>query len=340
MSPVPHIVLTECLPASPAASEDPVRDLANESVEESPSRDWMGHHTAYEAQMSKQRDSFGGSAQREQLRFEKDTGLQQGPALLLTETEVRVLSSLEAQELSRTSGALHTLTISPQTKEVSEAQLGGRPLLVLFREEKTAREAYRLLYSLLESSKPVPKPRIKPSLHSGQQSSLLEALRRGIQTGDRTLTLQQNTDTEMTPEEQQGSLEYSVSTSSVASRMRATEDVRRSTYKRLDSLEETIRELENTLLEISGHPAVELLYTEAAINSAPPQTSSSPTSGTKKPAVPPKPSSLSPASNQVDCLNACCADSCSEAAALLCFLSPLWVVAGTSLSSLWCLLPD
>lgn len=261
--------------------------------------------------MSKLRDSFGGPAQREQLLSEKDMALQQGPALLLTETEVRVLSSLEAQELRRTSGVLCTLTISPQTKEVSEAQLGGRPLLVLFREEKTAREAYRLLHSLLESSKPVPKPRIKSSLHSGQQSSLLEALRRGIQTGDRTLTLQQNTDTEMTPEEQQGSLEYSVSTNSVASRMRATEDVRRSTYKRLDSLEETIRELENTLMEISGHPAVELLYTEATINSAPAQTSSSPTSGTKKPAVPPKPWSLGPASNQVHCLNSCCADSCS-----------------------------
>ncbi|KAG7243530.1 hypothetical protein INR49_011086, partial [Caranx melampygus] len=300
LSPVPQIVLTECLPSSPAASEDPVRDLANNSVEESPSRDWMGHHTAYEAQMSKQRDSFGGSAKREQLCFKKDMGLQQGPALLLTEMEVRVLSSLEVQELSRTSRVLHTLTISPQTKEVSEVQLGGRPLLVLFKEEKTVREAYRLLYFLLESSNPVSKPRIKSSLHSGQQSSLVEALRRGIETGNRTLTLEQDTDTEMTPE-WQGTLEYSVSTSSVASqasRMRMTEDVRRSTYMRLDSLEETIRELENTLMEISGHPNVEQLYTETTINSAPAQTSSSPTSDTKKPAVPPKPSSLSPASNQ------------------------------------------
>ncbi|XP_056258592.1 SRC kinase signaling inhibitor 1-like isoform X3 [Seriola aureovittata] len=308
LSPVPHIVLTECLPASPTASEDPVRDLANDSVEENPSRDWTGHRTAYEAQMSKQRDSFGGSLQpeREQHCFKQDMGLKQELALLLTEMEVRVVSSLEAQELSKTAGrVLKTLTILPQTREVSEAQLSDRPLLVLFREEKSVREAYRLLYSLLESSKPVPKPRIKSSLYPGQQNSLVEALRRGTETGDRTLTVQYNTETKMIPEVKQvlenSTLEYSESDSSVdslASRMRTTEDVRRSTYRRLDSLEETIRELENTLIEISGHPTAEQLYTETAIKSAPAQVTGIPTSETKKPPVPPKPSSLNPASNQ------------------------------------------
>lgn len=322
-------MLTECLPASPAASEDPVRDLANDSMEESPSRDWMGHHTAYEAQMSKQRDSFGGSAQREQLRFKKDMGLTQGLSLLLTVTEVRVLSSLEAQELSRTSGVVHTLTISPQTKEVSEVELGVRPLLVLFGEEKTVRQAYRLLYSLLESSKPIPKPRMKSSLHSGQHSSLVEALRRGMETGERTLMLQQSTDSNMMPEERQGSVnapvEYNVSTTSVDSqpgRTRTAEDVRRSTYIRLDSLEETIRELENTLIEISGHAAVEQLYTDTTIDSAPAQTSGRPTSETKRPAVPPKPSSLSPASNQVHCLHLLCKIPALKSS-MLCFVSSL-----------------
>lgn len=231
--------------------------------------------------------------------------LKEEVALLLTELEVRVLSPFEAQELSRATGdALQTLTISSQTNEVPEVQLSRRPLLVLLREEKTVRDAYRLLHSLLESSKPLPKPRIKSSLHSGQQSSLAEALRRGIETGDRVLTLQYNTDINP-PEVQQRSVNSGSAVSVDNKSQRETgEDVRRSTYRRLDSLEETIRELENTLIEISGHPTAERLYTETPTTSCP-----SPTSETKKPPVPPKPPSFSPASIQVHLLT----DSCSEA---------------------------
>ncbi|XP_039978661.1 SRC kinase signaling inhibitor 1 [Xiphias gladius] len=304
LSPVPHIVLTECLPASPAASEDPIRDLGNDPVEESPSRGWTGHHMVYETQIANERDSFGGYSQQEQHCFTQDMELKQG--LLLTEMEVRVVSSLEAQDLSKTTGkVLQTLTIFPQTKVISEDRLGDRPLLVLFREEKTVREAYRLLHSLLESSKPAPKARIKPCFHSGQLSSLLEALRRGIETGDRTLTLQHITKTKMIPEEQQSLVNSTLdscgsasSLDNLASRTRKTEDVRRNTYRRLDSLEETIRELENTLIEISGHPTAEQIYTEIAIKSGPAQMTRSPALETKKPPVPPKPSSLSPASIQ------------------------------------------
>ncbi|XP_073350091.1 SRC kinase signaling inhibitor 1-like [Pagrus major] len=288
LSPVPHIVLTECLPASPTASEDPVRDLTNES----PSRDWTGHYTLYQTQISKQLESFGRSPQleREQCCFKEEV------ALLLTELEVRVMSPLEAQEISRITGeALHTLTVSPQTKEVSEVQLRDRPLLVLFIEEETVNQVYRRLHSLLESSKPVPKPRIKSSLPSGQQSSLVEALRRGIETGDRVLTLQHNTEIKMIPGVQQHSVN-TTTTPSGSAKMR--DDIRHSTYRRLDSLEETIRELENTLIEISGHPTAEQLYTETCNKSTPVQTTGSPTSETVKPPVPPKPSSLSPASTQ------------------------------------------
>ncbi|KAF3845976.1 hypothetical protein F7725_003054 [Dissostichus mawsoni] len=77
----------------------------------------------------------------------------------------------------------------------------------------------------------------------------------------------------------------SVDSVSNQNQRKAGEDVRFSTYRRLDSLEETIRELENTLIEISGHPMAEQLYTET-------------TSQTKKPPVPPKPPSFSPASIQ------------------------------------------
>ncbi|KAM7371893.1 hypothetical protein PAMP_009095 [Pampus punctatissimus] len=291
LSPVPHIVLTECLPVSPTASEDPVRDTANYSVEESPSQDKTG------------RDSF----ERSQDCFEEDIEIKEELTLLLTELELRVLSALEAQELSSyMGGILQTLTISPHTKEISEVQLSDRPLLVLFRQEKTVREAYRLLHSLLESSMPVPKARIKSSLHLDQQSSLVKVLKRGIETGDKILTLQNNTEIKMIPEVQQSSvnttLESDGSTSSVdslakQSQRKIREDVRRSTYMRLTSLEETIRELENTLIEISGHPTSEQIYTEIS-KSCSVQMTGTPTTETEKPPVPPKPSSLSSASIQ------------------------------------------
>ncbi|XP_042199214.1 sickle tail protein homolog isoform X3 [Callorhinchus milii] len=41
-----------------------------------------------------------------------------------------------------------------------------------------------------------------------------------------------------------------------------TEDIKNKTYRRLDSLEETIRELESTLSEISQHPSTEYLFSK------------------------------------------------------------------------------
>uniref|UniRef100_A0A3Q3GIW1 SRC kinase signaling inhibitor 1 n=1 Tax=Labrus bergylta TaxID=56723 RepID=A0A3Q3GIW1_9LABR len=310
LSPVPFIVLTECLPASPAASEEPVRDEANDLVRESPSQDLTGPYTIYQTQITKERDSFVSShrAEREQCRVQEDKDLKREVSLLLTELQVRVVSPSEVQELCRTTGeTLQTLTISPQTREVSEVQLSVRPLLVLLTEGKTVREAYRLLYSLLESSKPVPKPRIKSSLHSSQQSSMMQALKRGIETGERVLTIQHTTETKGTPGVQLKSLNTSLKTTrsdssadtpSNQSQRKTREDVQSSTYRRLDSLEETIRELENTLIEIGGHPTPEQLYTETTTRSTHIQMTDGVTSGTRRPPVPRKPSSLSPASIQ------------------------------------------
>lgn len=260
----------------------------------------------YQTQTVERRDSFGSYSQLEQEPrcFKQDMELKQELALLLTELEVRVMSSLEAKKLSKTAGdALQTLIILQETEEVSEVQLSARPLLVLFEKNKTTREAYRLLHSLVESSRPVPKPRRKSSLYTGQQSSLLEALKRGIETGNGKLTLQHNT--EVKQNSAKNTLDPSGSASSVVSpacQTRMTEDVRRSTYRRLDSLEETIRELENTLIEISGHPTAEQLYSKTTISNTPVQTTGSTASEAKKPPVPPKPPPLSPASIQVHCL--------------------------------------
>ncbi|XP_013878927.1 SRC kinase signaling inhibitor 1 [Austrofundulus limnaeus] len=281
LSAVPHIVLTECLPAALAPSQSPRRDLANYLVEESPTRDVSGHHVVYKPTVL--REGLSGECALQQEEYLLDGNFKQKMALLLTERELRVVSPHEAQQLWRTGKVLQTLTVSSQTKPISEAELSERPVLMLFRKESTPRDAYKLLHSLLELSKPVPKPRVKCSHQPSQQSSLLEALERGMETGDSTVMFL--TDESKT---QQSSLDGS-SVDSLVSRRRMTPDVRLSTYKRLDSLEETIRELENTLIEIGGHPTADDLYTEATRTS--PRTGSL-TSETRKPAVPPKPSSI------------------------------------------------
>lgn len=82
-------------------------------------------------------------------------------------------------------------------------------------------------------------------------------------------------------------------------------------------MEETIRELEKALIEISIHPTAEQLYADTASKSGTVQMSDGQTSGTKKPPVPPKPSSLSPASTQVHDLHLLCSRSMSSFPSLL-----------------------
>ncbi|XP_078807861.1 SRC kinase signaling inhibitor 1 isoform X7 [Oryzias latipes] len=291
LSPVPHIVLTECLPSSSTNSEDPVRDLANTHEAKNPSPHWKSLQMIQDPNASKR--CYGGQTasarQQEQLFLDQDC--QQKVALLLTELEIRVLSPQEVQGLRTTGRVLQTLTISPQTKEVSEAQLAERPLLVLFKSEMNVREAYKLLYSLLGLSKPVPKPRIKSSQQPSQQNYLTDALRRGMETGDGMLMVQHTAEIQMQP------IASEPCGSSAHSPRGKSRDVRLSTYKRLDSLEETIRELENTLIEISGYPEPNLLYVESTNDRVSSQTPDHPTADTKKPPVPPKPSSIQGGNN-------------------------------------------
>ncbi|XP_076000099.1 SRC kinase signaling inhibitor 1 isoform X2 [Genypterus blacodes] len=307
---VPHIVLTEC---SPAPSEDPVRDVMENTA--NLSQDWRLHDSVFRSGVSKQQDVITGLSQKE-LRVQQagqgDTEPKEDLALVLTELQVRVLSPTEVLELVGTRGdTLQTVTLPLQLHlEVSWSE---RPILVLFREEQTVREAYRLLLCLLDSSEPACKHRVgssavsappsapRISLHAGQQGSLVEALRRGIERGDRTVTFHPNAEFPMIPKVQQIPAESTPepqgsgsSAESAANLRQRGRDIRGSTYRRLDSLEETIRELENTLLEMSGHPTAEHLY----VDSAPGQTDAPHAAEIQKPPVPPKPSSRSPASTQ------------------------------------------
>ncbi|XP_057673342.1 SRC kinase signaling inhibitor 1 isoform X2 [Corythoichthys intestinalis] len=186
---IQHIMLSEC----------PVRDVPHRSA-------WLP---------------------RQEMQHRSEEDFKQEVTLLLTEQEMRALSPSEAQELSGAAGViLQTRTISTHSAALSEEHLSERPLLLLFKEEATLKEAYKVLLYLLEAS-----PKNRSSACSGQ---LVKALRRGIETGEVVIKFQLGTDTE-SPEG-----------------AKPVEDVRRGAYERLDSLEETIRELENTLLEISG----------------------------------------------------------------------------------------
>lgn len=104
---------------------------------------------------------------------------------------------------------------------------------------------------------------------------------------------------------------------SIQNQRKTSEAIRHVTYKRLDSLEETIRELERALIEISIHPTAEQLYTDTASKSSTVQMPDGQTTGTKKPPVPPKPSSLGPASTQVHDLHLLCRCSMSSFPSLL-----------------------
>lgn len=277
-------MLTECLPAS---SEDPVRHLMSDAVKRTPRLDGGGQNIVRQPQVS----TLDGSLS--QLSFKETVWSEGKLALLLTDLEVRAIPLLEAQELCRTAGeALQTLAISAQTEKIPEIQLSRRPLLLQLQEEQTVREAYKLLLSLLEPSAPVPKPRRGSCSGSGgQRRSLVEALRSGAETGERVLPLQSNAEASKMNGRSRDSEESQ-------HWRKSGENVRGSAYKRLDSLEETIRELEKTLMEIGGHSSVEQLYIETDASSpAPPPMA---TRGTGKPPVPPKPTCLGAVLVQVD----------------------------------------
>uniref|UniRef100_A0A3B3Z871 Actin interacting protein 3-like C-terminal domain-containing protein n=1 Tax=Periophthalmus magnuspinnatus TaxID=409849 RepID=A0A3B3Z871_9GOBI len=196
------------------------------------------------------------------------------------------VTSLDVEEFKRTTrDGLCSITISPKTTEVSSQEILSEHLcVVVFQKEQTVKDAYKRLHSLLVSTRPVPKPRTKTSTCSGQLEILVEGLQRGSETGARVIHLKCNND----------------SITSTANQRKPTQDVCRMTYKRMDSLEETIRELENTLIEIEGQSTVDQLYTDPAGITNPSHSSSSCSSyEPKKPPVPPKPTSLNRASIQV-----------------------------------------
>ncbi|KAJ3600441.1 hypothetical protein NHX12_031424 [Muraenolepis orangiensis] len=288
-APLPQIVLTECLSASSSPPpEAPVRDVtgAQEHAGRGGFPGWTG---------------VSGVPSSSPLRWEPldpralegDGERREDLVLVLSEPEVRVVSPVEAHGLSRSRPdgmQMLVLPPPPHAGRPSGETLRDRPALVLFRVKVTVREAYWLLYSHLAGATP----------GSGSSScSLPGALRRGMETGDRVLKLQPASGPEKPPRafahntHPESSSPDGPGGSGKSPRGSKGEDVRHSTFRRLDSLEETIRELENTLLELSGQPPSRPGEPcRESHGGGGGTTTTSPPTG--RPPVPPKPSVLTP----------------------------------------------
>jgi hypothetical protein len=139
------------LSASSSPSETPVRDVTGGGTRDQPGR---GRRRIYSPLHWEPVDPE---------HFEEVAEKRDELVLVLSELEVKVVSPMEAHELSRSrAGGLQMLVLPPppppHTEKLSEEMLRHGPVLVLFRAKVTVREAYGLLYSHLAASTPAPGP--------------------------------------------------------------------------------------------------------------------------------------------------------------------------------------
>ncbi|KAJ8365996.1 hypothetical protein SKAU_G00148270 [Synaphobranchus kaupii] len=248
----------------------------------------------------------------------------EGLVLLLTDREVRALSRTEAQSILREGGEeVQTMTLPVRTpddagrfRSLCVSDLSCAPLALFFREPLTVSEAYSLLLALLEMV-PEPGPP-EPVDSAGQQSpsqgaaesaprvrvprgdlgQLKEAVKLGVRTGRTTLEVPLRAGMEGTAADPGQTRELPVSEPNQAEaghlRRSTGEDIRSSTYRRLRSLEDTIRELEDALQEFGVQPS---LPGDA------PGPATTPSPNKPRPPVPPKPkpkpSAIPPTANKV-----------------------------------------
>ncbi|KAL4657809.1 SRC kinase signaling inhibitor 1-like isoform X1 [Arapaima gigas] len=265
-------------------------------------------------------------------------------ALVITDREVRLLTSSLHQELSKQSKEeVQVVSFDSQTPggsyEIHDPRKGLRgpipssaPLVLYFKDPLPAKEAYRQLEALLEeevdqgaqevdgpqgsgrqlefgnmevrsqsscSTNQNPEPRIR--MPARQLRALRNALMQGLQTGCQTLSW--SCDVEMNGRKAFNKGDDDDGLSPLGEPRPASvqgvqaEDIRSSTYRRLDSLEETIRQLESSLQEIGTHPACSFLGQTGKLADAratsPETTNRSETASSldkKRPPIPPKPS--------------------------------------------------
>uniref|UniRef100_A0A8C9SI48 SRC kinase signaling inhibitor 1 n=1 Tax=Scleropages formosus TaxID=113540 RepID=A0A8C9SI48_SCLFO len=177
-------------------------------------------------------------------------------ALVITDSELRVLTSSVYQELNiQSKEPVQILTVDVKMaggsceihdprKSLNGPIVSNAPLVLLFKEPLLVKEAYVQLEALVEMNTGEPFKKIDD--RNGGLAPLGQIGPGSIQ------------DTE-------------------------AEDIRSSTYRRLNSLEETIRQLESTLEEIGAHPACTFLRQAGHV------------SDTGRPPIPPKPSTVPPA---------------------------------------------
>ena len=220
----------------------------------------------------------------------------EGLGLLVTDREVRVLSKPEAQTIIRERGdEVQTMTLPVQTTDESGSihdipDLSRTPLVLLFREPVRISEAYCLLLALLETDREAdpagprasePQSSSRARLPHRDLGPLKEVVKLGVRTGQRTLEVPLAAGTESVEADlpEPGVSEPSQAQAGQFRRSQG-EDIRSSTYRRLGSLEETIRELETALQEFGVHPSTPI---------GTPVSTTTPSSNKTRPPVPPKP---------------------------------------------------
>uniref|UniRef100_A0A8C9SAY3 SRC kinase signaling inhibitor 1 n=1 Tax=Scleropages formosus TaxID=113540 RepID=A0A8C9SAY3_SCLFO len=223
-------------------------------------------------------------------------------------------------------------------KSLNGPIVSNAPLVLLFKEPLLVKEAYVQLEALLEeevaqgaqevddiqssvrqlvsenmevrpqssaNTSRSSEPRIR--LPARQLRALRNAVRQGLQTGSRTLSwfssVEMNTGEPFKKiDDRNGGLAPLGQIGPGSIQDTEAEDIRSSTYRRLNSLEETIRQLESTLEEIGAHPACTFLRQAGHVS----DTGAIPFKTTntlettsplekKRPPIPPKPSTVPPA---------------------------------------------
>ncbi|XP_048847714.1 SRC kinase signaling inhibitor 1 isoform X8 [Brienomyrus brachyistius] len=238
-------------------------------------------------------------------------------ALVVTDRQLKVSPRNEAQELIRKNKQPLRIMSIPTHKPGGPCEiyylrdnpsgpfLSSAPLFVLFKEPLEVKEAYRCLEALLDEegeAETVGSESVssgsKIKLPRKQLAILRKATRQGAETRCRTLSLCPDIETQVggtckNVERTSDRLAAPVESQPKATLLHGSqaEDIRSSTYRRLDSLEETIRQLETTLQEIGAHPACSFLEQGTdEIATVAFETSHSPDK--KKPPIPPKPTGV------------------------------------------------
>ncbi|XP_067869663.1 SRC kinase signaling inhibitor 1-like isoform X3 [Heterodontus francisci] len=191
---------------------------------------------------------------------------------------------LEQQAESLTFSSIFELVDLPSNSESNDCTSGSKSERDLKYDNDTASEK-NLSHSIPNATSPQLKngnsKNVKIRFPKQQLNALTKAIESGTKTGRKTLQVvvyeEEEKIDKITGEKQTEVKKYELNqiepsksrtcnvtskTQSTATAFARTEEIKNSTYKTMDSLEETIRELESTITQISQHPSADFLFSK------------------------------------------------------------------------------